>query len=98
MNNIIEILKKFNLIEKISIFVLLILFIFVNDKTLIIGIPSLLLLIYSFIKDKTKREIIIENIGIVGAVLYLLGFSFSDYSSNRGSCLMIFKLFIPNFL
>lgn len=97
MNNIIEILKKFNLIEKISIFVLLILFIFVNDKTLIIGIPFLLLLIYSFTRDKAKREVIIENIGIVGVVLYLLGFSFSDYSSNRGSWLMILSFLFQIF-
>lgn len=97
MKNIIETLKNFNLIEKISILILLILFIFVNDKNLIIGIPFLLLLTYSFIKDKTKREIIIENIGIVGAVLYLLGFSFSDYSSNRGSCLMILSFLFQIF-
>lgn len=97
MKNIIETLKNFNLIEKISISILLILFAFVDDKRLIIGIPFLLILIYSFIKDKNKREIIIDNIGMLGVILYLLGFSFSDYSSNRGSFLMILSFIFQVF-
>lgn len=97
MKNLLDILNKFNFIEKISILILLIVFIFVNDKQLIIGVPFLLVIIYSFIKDKEKRQIIIDNIGIVGIILYLLGFSFSDYSNNRGSCLMILSFLFQIF-
>lgn len=97
MKDLKENFKKFNFIEQISILILLILFTWVNDKKLIIGIPFLLILIYSFIKDKQKREIIIENVGIIGIILYLLGFSFSDYSNNRGSTLMILSFFFQIF-
>lgn len=92
-----ESIKKFNILEIISMIVLIVMFITVGDRELIYGIPFLFVILFSMVKNKEKREIIFRNIGLVGVVLFLLGFSFSDHSGNRGNCLMILSFIIKIF-
>lgn len=84
---------RFNFFEIISIIVLIILFIFVSDRKIIVGVPFLVIILYGMLKDKSKREIINQNLGILGAILFLFGLSFSEYSGNRGNILMIISFF-----
>lgn len=88
-------LNNFNVVELISITILMILFIFVDDKKIIIGLPFLVIILYGMLKNKDKREIINKNLGIVGAILFIFGLSFSEYSGNRGNILMIIS-FLTN--
>ena len=67
--------NNFNVIELMSITILMILFIFVNDKKIIIGLPFLAIILYGMLKNKDKREIINKNLGIVGAILFIFGLS-----------------------
>lgn len=87
--------NNFNIIELMSITILMILFIFVNDKKIIIGLPFLAIILYGMLKNKDKREIINKNLGIVGAILFIFGLSFSEYSGDRGNILMIIS-FLTN--
>lgn len=87
--------SKFNFFEIISIIVLIISFIFVSDRKIVIGLPFLLIILYGMLKNKDKREIINKNLGIVGAILFIFGLSFSEYSGNRGNILMIIS-FLTN--
>ena len=87
--------SKFNFFEIISIIVLIISFIFVSDRKIVIGLPFLLIILYGMLKNKDKREIINKNLGIVGAILFIFGLSFSEYSGDRGNILMIIS-FLTN--
>ncbi|MHD0315499.1 O-antigen ligase family protein [Fusobacterium varium] len=80
---------RFNLLEIISMIILIILFIFVNDRKIIMGIPFLAIILYGMLKNENKRKIINQNLGILGAILFIFGLSFSEYSSNRGNILMM---------
>lgn len=80
---------RFNLLEIISMIILIILFIFVNDRKIITGIPFLAIILYGMLKNENKRKIINQNLGILGAILFIFGLSFSEYSSNRGNILMM---------
>ena len=80
---------RFNLHEIISMIILIILFIFVNDRKIIMGIPFLAIILYGMLKNENKRKIINQNLGILGAILFIFGLSFSEYSSNRGNILMM---------
>lgn len=78
-------LNNFSITELISIIILIILFICVDDKKIIIALPFLAIILYGMLKNKDKREIINKNLGIVGAILFIFGLSFSEYSGNRGN-------------
>lgn len=88
-------LNNFSITELISIIILIILFICVDDKKIIIALPFLAIILYGMLKNKDKREIINKNLGIVGAILFIFGLSFSEYSGNRGNILMIIS-FLTN--
>ena len=86
---------RFNLLEIISMIILIILFIFVNDRKIITGIPFLAIILYGMLKNENKRKIINQNLGILGAILFIFGLSFSEHSGNRGNILMIIS-FLTN--
>ncbi|CAK7019486.1 O-antigen ligase family protein [Fusobacterium varium] len=88
---------RFNLLEIISMIILIILFIFVNDRKIITGIPFLAIILYGMLKNENKRKIINQNLGILGAILFIFGLSFSEYSSNRGNILMMISFFTSIF-
>lgn len=87
--------RNFSIIELISMILLTILFIFVGDRKIIIGLPFLVIILYGMLKNENKRKIINQNLGMFGAILYIFGLSFSDYSGNRGNILMIIS-FLTN--
>lgn len=90
-------LNEFNIIELISMIILIILFICVDDRKIIIGIPFLVIILYGMLKNKNKREVVNHNLGILGAILFVFGLSFSEYSGNRGNILMIISFLINVF-
>ena len=88
-------LSNFNIIELISMIILIILFIFVGDRKIIVGFPFLVIILYGMLKNENKRKIINQNLGILGAILFIFGLSFSEHSGNRGNILMIIS-FLTN--